>query len=94
MPGPLTRAGREYTFAAFPGAMVEAPTPLDFRSLVVAHRGASADQPENTLEAFDAAIDAGADVIELDVRLSSDGVPVVMHDADVSLQPPTAGLQQ
>jgi glycerophosphoryl diester phosphodiesterase len=64
--------------------MVDAQSPLDSRCLVVAHRGASAEWPENTLEAFEAAIEAGADVVELDVRLSRDGVPVVMHDADVS----------
>ena len=52
--------------------------------LVVAHRGASAREPENTLTAFDSALSAGADAIELDVRLSSDGVPVLMHDADVA----------
>jgi glycerophosphoryl diester phosphodiesterase len=51
---------------------------------VVAHRGASATEPENTLVAFEAAIAAGADVVELDVRLSADGVPVVMHDTTVS----------
>jgi len=51
---------------------------------VVAHRGASATYPENTLEAFEGAVAAGADVVELDVRLTSDGEPVVMHDADVA----------
>ncbi|HZB01499.1 MAG TPA: glycerophosphodiester phosphodiesterase, partial [Actinomycetota bacterium] len=54
------------------------------RPLVVAHRGASVEQPENTIEAFAAAIDAGADAVEFDVRLTADGVPVVMHDPDVS----------
>ncbi len=53
-------------------------------SLVVAHRGASLDQPENTLPAFESAISAGAEVVELDVRLSADGVAVVMHDPEVS----------
>jgi glycerophosphoryl diester phosphodiesterase len=53
--------------------------------LVVAHRGASAQQPENTLAAFEAAARAGADAIELDVRLTADGVPVVLHDPDVSV---------
>jgi glycerophosphoryl diester phosphodiesterase len=53
------------------------------RPLVVGHRGASADLPENTLLAFEGAIAAGADMVELDVRLSSDEVPVIMHDADV-----------
>ena len=52
--------------------------------LVVAHRGASAELPENTLDAFRGALEAGADVVETDVRLTSDGVPVVMHDAHVS----------
>lgn len=47
---------------------------------IVAHRGASATHPENTRAAFDAALAAGADGIELDVQLSRDGVPVVYHD--------------
>lgn len=47
---------------------------------VYAHRGASAEAPENTLAAFRRAVDAGADGIELDVHLASDGVPVVIHD--------------
>jgi glycerophosphoryl diester phosphodiesterase len=51
---------------------------------VVAHRGASSTHPENTVEAFHAAADAGADFIELDVRLTADGHLVVLHDADVS----------
>jgi glycerophosphoryl diester phosphodiesterase len=48
-----------------------------------AHRGASVEAPENTLAAFAAAEAAGADGIELDVHLSRDGVPVVIHDATV-----------
>lgn len=51
---------------------------------MVAHRGASATEPENTLAAFEAAIAAGADAVELDVRLTSDGSAVVLHDPDVS----------
>jgi glycerophosphoryl diester phosphodiesterase len=50
------------------------------RLFVYAHRGASAEAPENTLAAFRRALDAGADGIELDVHLASDGVPVVIHD--------------
>ena len=49
-------------------------------SLIIGHRGASAVAPENTIAAFQAAIDAGADGIEFDVRLTGDGVPVVIHD--------------
>ncbi|HEV2907291.1 MAG TPA: glycerophosphodiester phosphodiesterase family protein, partial [Actinomycetota bacterium] len=49
----------------------------------MAHRGASVDAPENTLAAFEAAAAAGADLIEMDVRLTADDVAVVLHDADV-----------
>jgi glycerophosphoryl diester phosphodiesterase len=48
--------------------------------LIIGHRGASAVAPENTIAAFEAAIAAGADGIEFDVRLAGDGVPVVIHD--------------
>jgi glycerophosphoryl diester phosphodiesterase len=47
---------------------------------VVAHRGASAHHPENTLAAFEAAVEAGADIVEFDVRQSADGALVVTHD--------------
>jgi len=47
---------------------------------LIAHRGASADAPENTMEAFVLAAEQGCDAFELDVRLSADGVPVVLHD--------------
>ncbi len=50
---------------------------------VIGHRGNRAHAPENTLESFAQAVAAGADAIELDVRLSADGVPVVIHDPDV-----------
>ncbi len=47
------------------------------------HRGASVRYPENTLASFRAAVEAGAGGLELDVRLTRDGHPVVMHDATV-----------
>lgn len=50
------------------------------RPLVFAHRGGRALGPENTLAAFAAGIAAGADGLELDVHLSADGHPVVIHD--------------
>ena len=51
--------------------------------LVVAHRGASAYEPENTLRAFGRAIELGADMSELDVHVSKDGHVMVMHNATV-----------
>lgn len=54
------------------------PTPL-----YIAHRGLSARYPENTLAAFNAAIDAGAQMIELDISLSKDRKLVVIHDDTV-----------
>ncbi len=51
------------------------------RLRLIAHRGVSARFPENTLAAFEAAVAAESDLIELDVTLSKDGVPVVLHDA-------------
>ena len=52
--------------------------------LIIGHRGASAVALENTIAAFEAAIAAGADGIEFDVRLSRDGVPVIIHDDTLS----------
>lgn len=53
------------------------------RCLRIAHRGASGECPENTLAAFRRALEIGVDMIEFDVHLSRDGVPVVIHDDDV-----------
>jgi glycerophosphoryl diester phosphodiesterase len=53
------------------------------RIVVIAHRGEHRAHPENTLPAFQAAIDAGADFFELDVRTTSDGRLVLMHDRTV-----------
>ena len=61
--------------------MTQEKTPR--KPLVVAHRGASASAPENTLAAFKRAREVGADGIELDVMLSADGELVVIHDATV-----------
>ncbi len=53
------------------------------RPLILAHRGDSAHAPENTLAAFRLAVEKGAHGVELDAKLSADGVAVVMHDATV-----------
>ncbi|GED22087.1 glycerophosphoryl diester phosphodiesterase [Halomonas halmophila] len=50
---------------------------------LIAHRGLSAQAPENTLAAVRAAHDAGIDWVELDVQLLGDGTPVIWHDHDV-----------
>jgi glycerophosphoryl diester phosphodiesterase len=54
---------------------LDAPTPI-----VIAHRGASGDAPENTLEAFQAAVDAGCRYLETDAHVTRDGVVVAFHD--------------
>jgi glycerophosphoryl diester phosphodiesterase len=63
---------------------------------VIAHRGASGSAPENTLPAFELAVRQGADAIELDVRVTRDGIPVVLHDATLDRttdrRGPLAGL--
>ena len=51
--------------------------------LVIGHRGASGLSPENTLKAFRLAMTLGADGVEMDVQLSADGQPVVIHDRRV-----------
>jgi len=59
---------------------------------VVAHRGASAREAENTIPAFESAVAAGADVVEFDVRMTADDVAVIMHDPDVSRTTNGTGL--
>jgi glycerophosphoryl diester phosphodiesterase len=54
--------------------------PAALRPSVIAHRGSSSAAPENTLAAFERAVSDGADLIEFDVRMSRDGVLVVIHD--------------
>lgn len=51
--------------------------------LVIAHRGAAAEAPENTIEAFDLSVALGADALELDVQQAADGTLVVIHDDTV-----------
>lgn len=51
---------------------------------VIAHRGLALDHPENTLGAFMAALNSGADILETDVHLSKDGSVIVAHDPDLT----------
>jgi len=50
---------------------------------VIGHRGAAAEAPENTLAGFNAAAALGARMVEIDVKLTADGVPILMHDDDL-----------
>ena len=63
-------------------AMIEA-LDLDTDVLITAHRGYSTVAPENTVSAIDKAIEAGADMAEIDVQETADGVVVVIHDDDL-----------
>jgi glycerophosphoryl diester phosphodiesterase len=54
------------------------------RPLVIAHRGASAYRPENTIPAFELAVAQGADMIEIDLHATRDGAIVVTHDEELS----------
>lgn len=62
-------------------------------TLVIAHRGASLTRPENSIEAFQEARRLGADMVELDVRRTADGVLVVHHDPAVAGSGPLATLR-
>jgi glycerophosphoryl diester phosphodiesterase len=84
--------GADYTDPLSVDTMASTKIERQIWPVVVAHRGASATHPENTLDAFLAAVEAGADYVELDARLTADGVPVVVHDADVSRTTDGTGL--
>lgn len=64
-------------------ALVPIGSRLADRVGVYGHRGASSTLPENTLSAFELAFEVGAEGIELDVALSADGIPIVMHDRSI-----------
>jgi glycerophosphoryl diester phosphodiesterase len=64
----------------------------EFVTAVYAHRGASTEYPENTLAAFRRALELSAGGIELDVHLSADGVPMVIHDWTVDRTTDRFGL--
>jgi glycerophosphoryl diester phosphodiesterase len=60
--------------------------------LVIAHRGGADLWPENTLEGFKRAVRLGVDVLEMDIKITADGVPVVIHDAELERTTDCTGL--
>lgn len=66
------------------GVPVQAGIAIPGKIMVISHRGEHLHHPENTLPAFQAAIDAGADFFEGDVRTTSDGKLILMHDSSVN----------
>jgi glycerophosphoryl diester phosphodiesterase len=74
-PGPACRADR---------IVASLREPRGGRVLVAAHRGAHLVAPENSIAAIEGAIAIGADVIEIDARVTADGVVVLMHDDEVA----------
>lgn len=62
------------------------------RPVVIGHRGAAGTHPENTLASFAAALEQGAGILESDVHVTRDGVPILLHDPDVERVSEGAGL--
>ncbi|MCP5098893.1 MAG: hypothetical protein GY943_25355 [Chloroflexi bacterium] len=61
------------------------------RPILVGHRGAMAAAPENTMVAFQAGLDGGADILELDVQLTADKQVIVFHDTELEYKTGTKG---
>ncbi len=69
---------------AFFSVCVLAATSLADIPMIISHRGESSDAPENTMAAFQLAVDRGVAAMECDVYVTSDGVPVIMHDQSMA----------
>jgi glycerophosphoryl diester phosphodiesterase len=67
-----------------PLALAQAGQRVAKKIVVIAHRGAHREAPENTLASLEKAIEIGCDYVELDVRRTKDGALVIMHDASVN----------
>lgn len=65
---------------------------LSVNEFLVAHRGASAVAPENTMAAFELALNAGADLIETDIQFTKDDKVVIFHDKDLSRTSDSEGI--
>jgi len=81
--GSAGRGGEQRATPASSGVFGEQPTTAEPGVLVVAHRGNSSAAPGNTMPAVEGAWRVGADLVEIDVRMSADDVPVVIHDETV-----------
>jgi glycerophosphoryl diester phosphodiesterase len=85
-------ARRLACFLLFAASAAAQPPPAPARPFhVIAHRGASAHAPENTLAAFEHALGLGVIEVELDVQLSRDAVPVLFHDRRLETKTPLRG---
>ncbi|MBY6276723.1 glycerophosphodiester phosphodiesterase [Symbiobacterium thermophilum] len=80
-------AVRALTIRPLPDRPFTAPRPV-----VLAHQGASGHAPSNTMEAFRLALEQGADILELDVHMTRDGVVVVSHDETIDRMSDGTGL--
>lgn len=87
----LTRHVFIFVFFLFPSFVLQAQRQGD-KPLIIAHRGASGDAPENTIASFSKALEIGADVIELDVHQTLDSMVIVMHDEKLDRTTDKSGL--
>src|ERR1700690_1944483 len=67
------------------------PDSLLPRTIVIAHRGASGERPEHTLESYQLAVDQGADFIEPDLVATKDGVLIARHENEIGSTTDAAG---
>ncbi len=79
-------------FFILTGMLLGSFSGADAAELIIAHRGAALEAPENTLAAIKKALTYGVDVIEIDVRQTRDGIVVVIHDAWIDRTTDGSGL--
>ncbi|HET7565429.1 MAG TPA: glycerophosphodiester phosphodiesterase [Gemmatimonadaceae bacterium] len=75
-----------------PASAADSVRRIAARPMLIAHRGAPRERPENTIPAFARALELGADGIELDVHATRDGVVIVHHDPRPNVAPPSPAL--
>src|SRR3954451_6167999 len=80
----IIAAAAAVALTAVPTAQAQSGPEDAAAPLVVAHRGASGTRPEHTFASYDRALELGADYIEQDLQVTSDGVLVVMHDGTLN----------